>query len=308
MTAQLILPPQPLPSLSQSPATLPILDLDHPGANDPNYRKRRETITSQALAFHSTPSSSTAPFSSPSSFSSTTVLSCASSIPLIDYTTEEHRIWQHVYAKLTILHAKHASSFYQQGIKQLNISPNHIPQLRHLSQQLQQLNGFRLEPIHGLVEPRHFLTKLAHNIMLCTQYIRHSSKPEFTPEPDIIHEVLGHVPLFTNIELNQFSQLLGKAALNANQEQLTALTRLYWYTIEYGLINENGQIKAFGAGLLGGIQDLTNACSGKAIIKPFNISEIINTDFNYSFEQPHFFVIPSFAILQEETKKWLESL
>jgi len=279
-TATLI---QPLP-------TLPILDLDHPGAQDQDYRKRRELITTAAVEFHAQ-----------------STLTQSPSIPLIQYTKEEHHVWQHVYKKLKPLHDKHACSLYNQGRTLLNLPTDHIPQLANLSEQLQQISNFHLEPIHGLVDARIFLAKLAHNTMLCTQYIRHPSKPEFTPEPDIIHEVLGHVPLFTNPQLNHISQLIGRAAITATETQLTALTRLYWYTIEYGLINEHNEIKALGAGLLGGLHDLQNAFSGNAILKPFNMQEIINTDFNYSFEQPHFFVIPSLDVLQKETEILIES-
>ncbi|MBI2146478.1 phenylalanine 4-monooxygenase [Candidatus Woesearchaeota archaeon] len=264
--------------------TLPILDLNHPGAHDVTYRKRREEITAAAITFHQQDSASR-------------------QIPLVDYTEEENKVWQQVVQKLKPLHEQWACSWYQEGWKKIRISQEVIPQIRELSAQLQTLNGFRLEPIHGLVQPREFLLKLAQNIMLCTQYIRHSSNPEFTPEPDIIHEVLGHVPLFTHPELNQFQRHIGIAAAFATDQELTSLNRLYWYTIEYGLILEHGEIKAFGAGLLGGIKDLTNAFSGKALIRPFSMQEVVAADYNYSFEQPRFFVIPSLEFLQQETRR-----
>ncbi len=175
-------------TLIQPLHTLPILDLNHPGANDKDYRNRREIITTAALEFHAQPTQIQ-----------------PNSIPLIQYTREENQVWQHVYKKLQPLHQKHACSLYKDGRLLLNLPENHIPQLAQLSQQLQQLSNFHLEPIHGLVDARIFLSKLASNTMLCTQYIRHPSKPEFTPEPDIIHEVLGHVPLFTNNQLNHIS-------------------------------------------------------------------------------------------------------
>ncbi len=272
--------------LQQPLNTLPILDLDHPGANDVEYRKRREQITKASIQFHT---ESTPSLSKP--------------IPNVHYTPEEHKVWQHVYKKLKPLQEKYACSLYKQGRLLLNLPENHIPQLADLRNQLKLISNFQLEPIPGLIQPRIFLSKLANNTMLCTQYIRHPSKPEFTPEPDIIHEVLGHIPLFTNLQLNHISQIIGHAAITATESQLLSLTRLYWYTIEYGLIEEHGQIKALGAGLLGGLHDLQNAFSGNVIIKPFNMQEIITTDFNYSFEQPHFFVIPSLDILKIETEK-----
>lgn len=272
-------------SINQPLTTLPILDLDHPGAHDIGYRKRREQITTAAITFHQ---------------------SSSKSIPIVHYTPEEHKVWQHVFTELLPLHKKYASTIYKKGRKLLNLPKHQIPQLSEISTRLEQLNNFRLEPIHGLIDARIFLSKLAENTMLCTQYIRHHSKPKFTPEPDIIHEVLGHLPLFTKNQLNRISSLLGQAAITATEQQLIWLTRLYWYTIEYGLIKEHNQIKALGAGLLGGITDLTNAFSGNALLKPFNIQEVINTDFNYSFEQPVFFVIPSLEMLEKEVEEFVK--
>lgn len=264
--------------------TLPILDLDHPGAHDPHYRKRREEITAAAIEFHQ---------QSPA----------IREIPFVQYTPQENQVWQHVLKKLKPLHEQWACRWYKEGWKNMRITEDTIPSLRELSTQLERLNGFKLEPIHGLVHPRQFLIRLSQNIMLCTQYIRHSSNPEFTPEPDIIHEVLGHVPMFVHRELNEFQQMIGRAAATATDEELQKLNRLYWYTIEYGLIQEVDGIKAFGAGLLGGIKDLTNAFSGKAWVKPFDMNVVINTDYNYSFEQPRFFVIESLERLRAETKE-----
>ncbi len=266
--------------------TLPVLDLDHPGAKDPDYQKRRKVIVSKAIRFHQRK---------------------AKTIPLVNYTSEEHNVWKVICDKIRPLHEKWACSIYKEGRKKLPISEYKIPQLRDLSVQLQKLTKFRLEPIHGLVDGKIFLMKLAENVMLSTQYIRHHSKPEFTPEPDIIHEVLGHVPMFTNPQLIEIQQMIGTAAKIANEKQLDQLGSLYWFTIEYGLIEEEGEIKAFGAGLLGGIQDLTNAFSSKTLIKRFDLKEVLAQDYNYSFEQQVLFVIPSLDELKKQTLNLIES-
>ena len=266
--------------------TLPILDLDHPGAKDEGYTKRRKKIVKAAIEFHSQKKRI---------------------IPLIDYTQEEHKVWCSINEKLRPLHEKWACSLYKKGRKKLNLDKKKIPQLQDISNQLKKIHGFTLEPIHGLVDSRIFFSKLGKKTMLCTQYIRHYSRPEFTPEPDIIHEILGHIPTFTNKKMIEFSQILGRAAENADADQLKKLERLYWFTVEYGLIQDEDGIKAFGAGLLGGIQDLKNAFNGKSIIKEFKIKEVLETEYNYSFEQPVFFVIPSFNFLVEETRKLIDS-
>jgi phenylalanine-4-hydroxylase len=260
--------------------TLPILDLDHPGANDQEYRKRREKIAAAAIKFHKNKENK---------------------IPLVPYISKEDKLWQSISKKLHHLHQNWASDIYLTACNSLNIPDKKVPSLRRLNAQLRE-HGFKLEPINGLISPREFFKKLGQNTMLCTQYIRHHSCPEFTPEPDIIHEVRGHVPMFTNPKIRKINQLIGKAAIWVNDAQLLQLERLYWYTLEYGLIEENGQIKALGAGLLGGISELTNAFKANADIKPFNTQELINTDYNYSFKQPLFFVIPSLDFLITETR------
>ncbi len=269
--------------------TLPILDLDHPGAHDLEYRKRRLMIANAAIAFHGVDPTSR-------------------EIPIIPYTEEEHGVWRHIIQEITPLQEKWACSMYKEGRRQLqSISGQRLPVLREVDQEMEQKCSFRLEPVHGLVTAREFLMKLADDTMFCTQYIRHHSKPEFTPEPDIVHEILGHVPMFTHAPLREFSRMIGRAARLATEEQMVFLNRLYWFTVEFGLIEENGQIKAFGAGLLGGIQDLRNAFEGGALIKPFDLSKVIHTDYNYSFNQPVFFVIPSLDTLIEETGKFLQA-
>ncbi len=263
--------------------TLPILDLDHPGAQDAEYRERRRVIVQNALDFHA---------------------HGGGDIPLVVYSEDEHETWAIINSVISVLHQKWACQEYLRGRELIQIDMLRIPQLCDLDLVLRRV-GFRLEPIHGLVLPRQFLFKIAQKAMLCTQYIRHSSNPFFTPEPDIVHEVLGHVPMFMSEEVVMLQTLIGQGADHATEEQLTCLNRLYWYSIEYGLIREDGEIKAFGAGLLGGIKDLTNAMTGERVIRPFVISDVILTDYNYSFEQPHFFVIESLPSLIADLKEWL---
>ena len=279
--------------LTDVPAkVLPILNLNHPGAHDQEYQQRRAVIVEKALQFHRLSEEKR-------------------QIPLLKYTLEEHQVWRGVCKKLKPLHQQFACSWYKEARKQLYISEEKIPPLRNLSKKLEQLIGFRLEPIHGLVEPKEFLIRLGRGIMLCTQYIRYASQPEFTPEPDIVHEVLGHVPMFLQPEFRAFSLLIGKAAALAHQEQLQKLIKLYWFTLEYGLIEEEGKngeerkVKAFGAGLLGGVHDLSRAIEGKVTVLPFSREEIFKREINYSFPQEELFVLPSFKFLIEETEKTL---
>lgn len=260
------------------------LHLDHPGANDPAYRERRDYIASLSKKFRET-----------------------GVITDVDYTDEEQGIWKHVARRLEELHQKYASPFYLRAKKDLGITTERIPQLTEMNRRLKELTGFRLAPIEGLVETRAFLSWLSYRVMLSTQYIRHHSRPDYTPEPDIVHESIGHIPMFTNSNFADYSQFVGHGARKANDEQLEALGRLYWFTVEFGLVEHEGEVKAYGAGLLSSFGELEHAFSDNVERRPFELERVINTPYDYSDMQPVLYVIPSYAELKEVTRKYIES-
>jgi monomeric phenylalanine-4-hydroxylase len=260
------------------------LELDHPGASDEAYRRRRDHIAGLAKNFRET-----------------------RRITDVEYTPEEQKVWQIVATRLEELQAQHASSFYLEAKRKLGISTERIPQLSEMNKRLNELCNFRLAPIEGLVETRAFLSWLSYRTMLCTQYIRHPSRPEYTPEPDIVHEAIGHIPNFTNCDFADFSQFIGHGARIATDQQLEELGRLYWFTVEYGLVEEDGKLKAYGAGLLSSFGELENAFTDNVERRPFDLEQVINTTYDYSDMQPILYIIPSYAYLKETTRKYIES-
>ena len=176
-----------------------------------------------------------------------------------------------------------------------------------MSRRLTETTGFRLAPIEGLVDTRAFLSWLSYRVMLSTQYIRHTSRPDYTPEPDIVHEIIGHQPMFTNPAFADYSQFVGHGARRANDQQLEELGRLYWFTVEFGLVDHEGETKAYGAGLLSSYGELEHAFSDEVERRPFNLEEVINHDYTYSHMQPVLYVIPSYQELKDETRKYIES-
>lgn len=261
------------------------LDLDHPGASDEEYRKRRDHIASLSKKFRET-----------------------GVITDVDYTEQEQGIWRHVATKLAELHEKHASPFYLKAKKDLGISTERIPQLSEMNRRLNELTNFRLAPIEGLVDTRAFLSWLSWRTMLSTQYIRHHSRPEYTPEPDIVHEAIGHIPMFTNEAFADYSQFIGHGARMANDEQIEELGRLYWFTIEFGMVEHEGDIKAYGAGLLSSFGELEHAFSKEVERRPFDLEQVINTSYDYSDMQPVLYVIKSYAELKEVTREYIKRI
>lgn len=260
------------------------LHLDHPGASDEGYRARRDYIAGLAKKFRET-----------------------GVITDVDYTDEEQGVWQYVAGQLEEIQSRRASEFYLQAKKDLGISNDRIPQLTEMNRRLKQLSGFRLAPIEGLVETRGFLSWLSYRTMLSTQYIRHHSRPDYTPEPDIVHESIGHIPMFTNRNFADFSQFIGHGARVATDRQLEELGRLYWFTVEFGLVEERGELKAYGAGLLSSFGELEHAFSDEVDRRPFDLERVINTDYDYSEMQKILYVIPSYTELKETTRRYIES-
>ncbi len=260
------------------------LELDHPGANDAEYRLRRDYIAGLAKRFRNT-----------------------GKITDVDYNSREQRVWRYVAEELEELQQRYASPFYLRAKRDLGIRTDRIPQLTEMNRRLKELTGFRLAPIEGLVETRGFLSWLSYRVMLCTQYIRHHSQPAYTPEPDIVHESIGHIPMFTNPNFADFSQFIGHGARIANDRQLEELGRLYWFTVEFGLVEHDGDIKAYGAGLLSSFGEIEHAFSDKVDRRPFDLEEVINHEYTYSDMQPILYVIPSFSFLKDATRKYIES-
>jgi phenylalanine-4-hydroxylase len=268
-------------------AEISMLPIDHPGAHDPAYRARRDFIAQLARDYRA---------------------SAAREIPVVEYTPRETAVWCEVAAQLEEIHQRRAHSFYLRAKSMLGISREEIPQLRALDRKLRDLTGFRLAPIEGLVETRAFLSLLEKRVMLSTQYVRHHSRPDYTPEPDIIHEAIGHIPTFTNQNFADYSQMIGRAARLADEDQLTELGRLYWFTVEFGLIEEQGEVKAFGAGLLSSYRELEHAFSPHVERRPFSLAEVVKTEYDYADLQPVLFVIPSTADLKEATREFIRQI
>ena len=257
-----------------------LLEIDHPGANDPQYRLRRDFIASQFQKFLKT-----------------------GIITDIEYTNQENQTWQTVLTKLEPLHNEYACSHFLNAQSKLTISKSKIPSFNKINQELDTQTGFRLQPIAGLIDGGSFMSLLGNKTMPCTQYIRHHSKPDYTPEPDIIHEVIGHGFLFTDPEIVEITVLFGKLAKrmisSKNEKGLILLGKIYWFSIEFGLIEENKKVKVLGAGLLSSIGEMKNASTGNVTRIPFDIETINNINYDFSKLQDTYMILPSLSFLKQ---------
>lgn len=256
------------------------LELPHPGEGDHEYITRREflfDITRRHRLENLGP-------------------------PIIDYTPEETRIWREVTPKLDELHVKHASEIYLKAKRELAITEDEIPQLRTLSRQVQRTTNMHLVPAEGALPYRTFYGYIADRGFPVTQFLRHGSHPEFTPEPDMIHDCLGHVPPLMNQDYAELLTLIGKAAATTPRgDQVLALKRFSWFSIEFGLIEEHGEVKVFGAGILSSFGEIPHSLfSPDARRRPFVTDDVINQDYDPSKMQVDFFIAPGFKFLRAE--------
>jgi len=222
--------------------------------------------------------------------------------PFIDYTAEETRIWRDVSPKLDELHNRYATQLYLSAKRDLAITREHIPQLRDLSRQLQQASGMHLVPAEGALPYRTFYEYIGQRGFPVTQFIRHGSHPEFTPEPDMIHDCLGHVPPLLNHDYAELLTLIGKAvSTTTHGDEVLALKRFSWFSIEFGLIEEVDETKVFGAGILSSTGEIPFSLHSPDVRRePFVTDVVIESDYDPSRMQDHLFVAPSLAFLRRE--------
>jgi phenylalanine-4-hydroxylase len=229
--------------------------------------------------------------------------------PLIEYTDEETRTWREVSPKLHELHVAHASRIYLEAKRALAIAEHEIPQLRHLSARLERETRMHLVPAEGPLPYRTFYSYIARRGFPVTQFMRHPSHPEFTPEPDMVHDCLGHVPPLMNQDYAELLTLIGKAASTTQDgAHVLALKRFSWFSIEFGLIEEAGEIRIFGAGILSSTGEIPFSLSSQVERRPFVTDEVIETDYDPSKMQERLFVIPSFGFLRNEIERLVRRL
>lgn len=266
-----------------APAELMQLDADHPGFHDAVYRRRRNEIARAALDYRE-----------------------GDVVPSISYTEQEHDVWAEVWRHLDPLHDRYACRAYREAGDRIALSRERIPQLTAVNATIQPLLGFRMTPVAGLVAAKSFLSQLGRDTFLSTQYMRHHSVPLYTPEPDVVHELIGHAATFADPTFVALNRAFGEAALRAHDdpETIERISRLYWYTLEFGVVGEGNRLRVYGAGLLSSFGEL-GRFENEEELRNWDVDVIVNTSYDPTQYQQNLFVAPSFDTMADDVMRWL---
>jgi len=260
------------------------LDPDHPGFRDPVYRARRNAIAALALDYKE-----------------------GDPVPRVDYMEEEDAVWRTVGEHLAPLQERLACKAWLDSSRALALDRSRVPQLADVSERLQAASGFRMLPVAGLVAGRTFLGMMGRGVFLATQYVRHRSVPLYTPEPDVVHELVGHAAGLFHPDIVRLSRLFGEAAWRVDEPTLKRLELAYWYTLEFGLAEEEGESKAYGAGLLSSFGEL-GTYRTRAELRPLDMDEASRRPSDPTRYQEVLYVAPSFGAMVETASAWLQRL
>tara|TARA_R110000868_G_scaffold53661_7_gene168123 strand:+ start:228 stop:1031 length:804 start_codon:yes stop_codon:yes gene_type:complete len=211
------------------------------------------------------------------------------------YTTEENLVWQELINRQTPIIQSRACDEYLAGSKLLDLPTDRIPQCPEISKVLQAATGWSLEPVAALIPSDYFFQLLANKKFPAATFIRRREEIDYLQEPDIFHEIFGHCPLLTNQALADFTCEYGKLCLKANDAEREMLARLYWFTVEFGLINTKDGLRTYGGGILSSKTE-TPYCIDSPIPlrKPFDVIDVLRTPYLIYILQPVYFVINSF--------------
>jgi len=220
------------------------------------------------------------------------------------YTSEDHRIWDDLFARQMEVLPGRAASAFMQGLEKLDLGRGGVPDFKEMSEDLGRLTGWSVVPVPMLIPDHVFFWHLANRRFPAGNFIRTRETFDYIQEPDVFHDVFGHVPMLTDPVFADYMQEYGRAGWKAMRyNRLKALGALYWYTVEFGLIQEApGDIRAYGAGILSGPTEVVFATQAKSPNRiMLNVDRVMRTDYVISDLQPTYFVIESFADLFRQT-------
>jgi phenylalanine-4-hydroxylase len=216
------------------------------------------------------------------------------------YTPEQHQVWAELVRRQRPELEKHACREYLEGYDVIGLQPDRLPNLAAISARLGPRTGWSATPVSGFLPKEAFFEMLAARMFPTTTYIRGRDSLEYTPEPDIFHDVFGHAPMHAHPVFADFLQHYGSVCAGIEDEiVLERLGRLFWYTVEFGLIRQAGELKVYGSGVISSHGECAHVLRGGCEVRDFNLDEILDAPVKVDEIHHRLFAIESFDQIYE---------
>src|SRR5579875_65293 len=220
------------------------------------------------------------------------------------YTPEQHAVWQELVERRLPQLQEHACAEYLDGFGKIGLRADRLPKLKDVSARLQPVTGWNSTPVSGFLPADAFFEMLGARKFPTTTWIRGRDSMEYTPEPDIFHDVFGHVPMHAHPVFGSFLQHYGQVCAGLKEpEALERMGRLFWFTVEFGVMHQGGKVKVYGSGLISSHGECTHVVNGGPEIREFKLDQVLDTVVNVSEMQPVLYAIESFEQIYESTRE-----
>jgi len=221
-----------------------------------------------------------------------------------DYTPRQHAVWAELVHRRRPQVDEYACKEYLEGYEIIGLQDDRLPDLGAISDRIRPRTGWSATPVSGFLPGEAFFEMLAARKFPTTTWLRSQDSLEYIPEPDIFHDVFGHVPMHAHRVFADFLQHYGSICAQAmDADILERLGRLFWYTVEFGLIRQNGKIKVYGSGVISSHRECTNVIEVGCAIREFNLDEVLATKVKVDEIQKRLFAIESFDQIYEAVQE-----
>lgn len=210
------------------------------------------------------------------------------------YSAEENAVWATLFDRQIDFLRGRATPEYFAGVKALGLTRDHVPQVTEIDARLTTLTGAGVDGVPAIIPPAQFFNLLSCRRFPVATFLRRREDMNYIEEPDIFHEVFGHCPLLTNPAYCDFIERFGKIAVGLGKGYSWRLFRLFWFTVEFGMIRTKDGLRAYGAGIVSSPSEAAHATGGGAEMRDFDLMEVLRTPYRIDILQPLYFVIDSF--------------
>jgi phenylalanine-4-hydroxylase len=222
------------------------------------------------------------------------------------YSDDQHAVWRELFERQSKLLPGRAADEFLSGLRELDLDGERIPALAAVSRKLHAATGWRVARAPGLLDAHDFFSHLARRIFPCTDYIRRREELDYTPAPDCFHDIFGHTPMIMHPRFADFYQRIGAAALACKDPKIEeGLTRIYWFTVEFGLVKNPNGLRIYGNGIISSYGETQHSLTDHVAKRPFDPDIAAATPYDIWHFQDLLFVIDSFDALGDAFDSWV---